>query len=213
MYNDDVNTKNWNDYFIEGTNVLKNKLGITDKELLLKKEVEISFFKLLELHVNPICMNFDSKHLCAIHYYLFSDIYDFAGKYRNVYMEKNNSYFASVNQIEPRLEEIFSSMNNEIKTVTSKYQFACFLAEYYVQLLYVHPFREGNGRTIREFIREFANEKSKYLLFGEVRFSWNNINEEIIESIINKSIAFRSAIELEFMKALEDVNKDVSYNR
>ena len=213
MFDNDINSKNWNNYFIEGTNVLKNKLGITDKTILMNKEIEITFFKLLELHLNPICMNFDSVHLKSIHYYLFNEIYEFAGKYRDVYMEKNNSYFASVNQIEPRLEEIFSSMNNEVNTITSKYQFACFLAEYYVQLLYVHPFREGNGRTIREFIREFANEKSKNLSFGEIYFSWNNIDEEVIESIINKSIAFRSVIELEFMKALDDFDKSVNYSK
>lgn len=206
MFSNDINTRNWNNYFIEGTNVLKNKLGITDKKLLSEKEIEISFLKLLALHVEPIYMDFDSKHLKAIHYYLFNEIYDFAGKIRNVYMEKNNSYFASVDEIESRLEEIFNSMNNEVKGISSKYQFACFLAEYYVQLLYVHPFREGNGRTIREFIREFANEKSKNLPFGEFHFSWNNVNKEVIDSMINKSIAFRSVIELEFMKALEKVD-------
>lgn len=213
MFSEELNTKNWNDYLIDGTDVLKNKLGILDNETLTKKETEITFQRLTDLYVEPICMNFNEKHLKAIHYYLFDDIYYFAGKYRNVYMEKNNSYFAPVDQIELRLEEIFRFMNDEVKNVSSKYHFACFLADCYAQLLNVHPFREGNGRTIREFIREFANEKSKDLPFGEIDFSWSNISGEAINSIINKSVAFRSVIELEFLKALESVDKVSNFSK
>lgn len=213
MFNDEINTKNWNAYFIDGTNVLKNKLGIINREQLIKKEIEITFLKLLELHIHPICMNFDINHLKAIHYYLFCDIYDFAGKYRNVYMEKNNSYFAPVDEIEYRLNEIFTSMNIDVTNVTNRYEFACFLAEYYIQLLHIHPFREGNGRVIREFIREFANEKSKYLPFGEIHFSWDNVDEAVIEEMIDKSLVFKSAIEFEFMKAIEFIDKNNSYSK
>lgn len=96
-------------------------------------------------------------------------------------------------------------MEESIKNVRSEYSFACFLAEYYAVLLNIHPFREGNGRTIREFIREYANAKSKELPFGEINFSWSNVDGEAIQSIIDKSLVFRSIIENEFLKALEKV--------
>ena len=80
------NDRNWNEYFIEGTNVLKNNLGITDKEELKEKEAEITFKKLIELHENPLDLGYGKEQFKAIHYYLFSDIYPFAGKYRTVYM-------------------------------------------------------------------------------------------------------------------------------
>ena len=105
------NDINWNNYFIEGTNTLKNKLGIVNREELLEKEIEISSRKLFDLYMEPINMNFDKEHLKAIHYHLFGDIYPFAGEYRNVYMQKNNSYFASVEDIDRRLDEIFMYMN------------------------------------------------------------------------------------------------------
>lgn len=208
MVSDEENTKRWNDYFIPGTNVLKNKLGIVDKDDLLKKETEITFYKLLQLQADPIQLNFDVEHLKAIHFYLFGDIYPFAGKYRTVYMEKNHSYFASVEDIDFKLKAIFETMDQEFSNIYSKYDFACFLAEFYVMLLNVHPFREGNGRTIREFIREYANEKSKQLPFGEVNFSWANVDSDAINSVVDKSMAFRSIIELEFMKAMENVSVD-----
>lgn len=201
------NDINWNNYFIEGTDILKNKLGIVDRDELLDKEVEITANKLFELYVTPIDMNFDKEHLKAIHYHLFSDIYPFAGEYRNVYMQKNNSYFASVEDIDRKLDEIFMYMNQEVKNICDKYSFAAFLANYYVLLLNVHPFREGNGRTIREFIREYANEMSKGMPFGSVDFSWSKVNGKEIESIINKSVAFKSLIELEFLKALVPKNE------
>lgn len=204
------NDINWSNYFIDGTNVLKNNLGITDNNYLKEKEAEITAIKLFELYVEPINLNFDENHLKAIHHYLFKDIYPFAGQYRNVYMQKNNSYFSPVEQIDIRLRETFKYMNDNLKNINNKYDFACFLAEFYVILQHIHPFREGNGRTIREFIREYANEKSKNFPFGPVNFSWNNVDGEAIYSIIDKSIAFRSIIELEFLKALEPIeNKKI----
>ena len=199
------NNINWESYFIEGTNVLKNNLGIVDSKELLNKEVEITAKKLVELYITPINVDFGKEHLKAIHYYLFSDIYPFAGQYRNVYMQKNNSYFAPVDEIDYKLDDIFLNMEIDIKNVYDKYSFACFLAKYYVLLLNVHPFREGNGRTIREFIREYANYKCKDLPMKEINFYWSNVDGEAIESIINKSLAYRSIIELEFLKALEDI--------
>lgn len=120
-------------------------------------------------------------------------------------MQKNHSYFAAVDEIEFKLQSILEIMNREVYQTRSKYDFACFLAEFYVMLLNVHPFREGNGRTIREFIREFADSKSRELPFGAIRFSWSNVDGEAINSVIDKSLAFRSIIELEFLKALESV--------
>ena len=200
------NDKNWNAYFYEGTDVLKNKLGITSYQELKEKEIEVTFERLLELQVNPIEMDFDENHLRAIHFYLFQDIYPFAGEYRTVYMEKNNSYFAAVNDIPIRLKDTLTQMKEEEKYITSRYSFASHLASYYVELLQIHPFREGNGRTIREFIREYANEKSKKLSFGEVEFSWNLVDQKALQENIDKAVAFHSSIELEFQKALQSKN-------
>jgi len=199
--------REWNEYFISGTDVLKNKLNINNSDELRKKEVEITLEKLLELYDNPIEGNFDKNHLKTIHKYLFEDIYPFAGEYRTVYMGKGNSYFSSVDDIDMRLDYTFDLMEKEFKSVTSRDMFASFLTTYYIELLYIHPFREGNGRSIREFIREYANEKSKELMFGQVDFRWDNVDKDEIHKYIDMSVAFRSNIELEFLKAMEVVNE------
>ena len=183
---------------------------------MLKKEAEITFEKLLELHNNPIILDFGEEHLRAIHQYLFEEIYKFAGEYRNVYMGKNNSYFASEEMISFRLKEAFRVAEEELKMVQydySGYGFAGVLTGLYIELLNIHPFREGNGRAIKEFIREYANEKSKQLGIGEINFSWNNVNTEEINLYIDKAIVFRSNIENEFMKAFEKVDKSSNYSK
>ena len=203
----------WDQYFYPNTNVLKNKLGIISKEQLAEKEIECSFNRLVELIETPIVGDFDELHLKQIHEYLFQDIYYFAGQYRNVNMEKNHHGFVSYEAIEKRVKEELELMMADEKEIHSKYDFACHLARYYVELLNIHPFREGNGRSIREFIREYANEKSKNYTFGPLEFSWSLINKDDVNKDIQYSIAFHSKIELAFLKALTPISQENAWKR
>jgi len=196
----------WESYLIPGTNVLKNKFNISNREELLQKEVEVSFLRNVELMENPISMDFDKEHLKAIHRYLFGDIYDFAGNYRTCYMQKNHSYFSPVEDIDSRLDYCFMVASQELKeNVSSKMDFAIHLSSLFCELLNIHPFREGNGRSVREFIREYANAKSQDLPFGPLEFNWDNVSRDTLNEVIGFSAAFRSAIDYEFFKALEPV--------
>lgn len=113
----DDNDIKWNAYFIPGTDVLKNKLGITNKEKLLERETEITVERSIELQKSPIVLDFGEAHLRAIHYYLFEKIYEFAGEYRVVYMGKNNSYFANEGDISSRVNMAFQVAEEELKMV------------------------------------------------------------------------------------------------
>ena len=148
--------KRWNDYFIEGTTVFKNYLGITNYDELMQKEADITFERLVELCENPIEGNFDKKHLCDIHRYIFGDIYPFAGKYRTVYMTKPGAYFVSEKEIDKHLDIVLNEMKVDFKKCHTLQDYSNFLAQSYCDIFIVHPFREGNSRTIREFIREFV---------------------------------------------------------
>ena len=203
----------WAAYFYPNTEVLKNKFDITDKKALRETEIEGSFNRLVELIDNPIVGKFDAFHLRQIHEYLFQDIYYFAGQYRNVNMERNHHGFTDYEMIDKSVNEELRLMAIEEKNIYSKYDFACHLARYYAELLNIHPFREGNGRTIREFIREYANEKSKNYAFGPLEFSWSLINKDDINENIQYSIAFRSIIELAFLKALTPISQENAWKR
>ena len=187
----DIEDINWNSYFIEGTNVLKNKLGITDYDELKKKEYEITLKRLVELHLSPIDDTFDAKHLRDIHKYLFGDIFEFAGEYRIVNTAKNfSSPFADYRTIDKKLNECLSNIDEKvIGNAHSSFLYAEALAKMYYELIQIHPFREGNGRTIREFVREYVESRNKYFndVYYELDFNNKNVDKsKLFEGTISR---------------------------
>lgn len=145
-------------YCYPGTDVLINKLNIHDYDKLQKAERLHTASRLMELHDNPIVGKFDLEHLKSIHKYIFQDLYEFAGKIRTVEISKEKSLFAFVPQIEVffyqniteplRLEKYLQDLNRT--------DFSQRAAHFLGEINAVHPFREGNGRAQREFIRTLA---------------------------------------------------------
>jgi cell filamentation protein len=197
----------WDSYFFPGTNILRNKLNIHDNDELKQKEAEITFEKLVDLYIKPIQGNFDSEHWKNIHKYLFEDIYDWAGEYRYVNMRKETG-FTEVQNIGIFLDGELELMNQGIKSVYSTYSLAMFIAEYYVHLMEIHPFREGNGRSCREFLRQFVAEKTKNLPCGPHELDWTRFDGDVILNNVQFSMVFRGQIEMEFLKALVPLEKE-----
>lgn len=201
---------NWEEYFISGTDTLKNKLSITNKEELLEKEKIIALKKLTLLELFPVEGNFDSKHLKDIHKFIFEDIYPFAGLYRNCTLAKTTRSFYDPEIIEDELSKALKSMNDEYKNIKSKEGYAFFLADTYYNLMTIHPFREGNGRSVREFLREFVISKNNELGFSyDLDFSKVNKND-MLKAVEYKYI-YPSMLMMEFYKALieaPDINKN-----
>ena len=194
----------WNSYFYPGTEVLKNKLGLINQEELGKREAEITFEKLVELYENPIKGNFDAEHLRSIHRYLFDEIYDWAGEYRNVYMKKEETYFQSEDKIGEALAYDLDILNQEVLHINSKFELADFLARNYINIQHIHPFREGNSRTIREFFRQFVLEKTPLLGTGPMELDFTEMNPDVLATarkFITRS--FPGEIVVEFNKALK----------
>lgn len=198
----------WNEYFIEGTNVLKNKLGITNKEELSKNEKIITLKKLAYLEMFPIEGKFDSDHLRKIHYFLFNDIYYFAGEYRKCTMARFRE-FENPNRIKERLKDELDKMNKEVKNILSIDGYSYFLAEEYYELMVIHPFREGNGRSVREFLREFVLSKKEQLPFN-VELDFTKINPDEFLMAVKDKYLYPSLLQMLFKNALvkADVKED-----
>ncbi len=141
----------------KNSEVLENKLNIRDSKKLLAMEAKITAAKLLSLRQKGITGDFDKSHFLKIHEYLFEDIYPFAGKVRNENISKGEFRFAQFEYIEPELEKLLNQLKKEnyLKGL-DKVALVKKLAYYLAELNVLHPFREGNGRTIREFIRQLA---------------------------------------------------------
>ena len=151
-------------YCYPESNVLVNYFDIKDNSILEKVERKIVLAKLYILRQNQRTMKFDINSFLDIHKFLFEDIYPFAGKLRTENIAKDNFSFAEWEYIEDELTKLLAELKEEnfLHGLTRE-QLAKRLAYYMSELNVLHPFREGNGRTIREFIRELAYDNG-YLL-------------------------------------------------
>ena len=121
---------------------IENKLGITDSAELARLEEKISKTNALALFEtgNLDLLDAGKFHgLAQIHKALFADIYDFAGQIRTVNIAKGNFRFASVMYLEAALRHIDAMPQSNFDEIVEKY----------VEMNIAHPFREGNGRSMR----------------------------------------------------------------
>ena len=155
-------------YCYPDSDVLINKLDFRNLDNLLLVERRFTMLRLLELMDNPIKGKFNLKHLQAIHAYIFQDIYDWAGKIRTVDIAKGNM-FCKVELIQEQADLLFGKLKKESYLEGLEEEtFVKRLAYYFSEINALHPFREGNGRSQREFIRSLADHCGYVLLFDKV---------------------------------------------
>lgn len=122
--------------------VLENKLNITSSSELERVEEKMSKEKAVGLFENKIIGQFEVgtfNGLAEIHKYLFEDIYEFAGQIRSVNISKGNFRFAPVLYLGDALRKIDNMPQDNFDQIIEKY----------VEMNIAHPFREGNGRSMR----------------------------------------------------------------
>ncbi|MBQ3736747.1 MAG: putative adenosine monophosphate-protein transferase Fic [Candidatus Methanomethylophilaceae archaeon] len=152
-------------YCYPGTDVLKNKLNIHDKEILSDAERSISLVRMIELEEHPIRGNYDLGHLKRIHKALFGDIFEWAGQLRTVDISKG-TMFCKCEYIESNANKLFRELKDENNLIGLKMEdMASRLAYYLCEINAIHPFREGNGRTQRLFVKQLAFDAGYYLDF------------------------------------------------
>lgn len=135
--------------------VLKNKIGIKSKkkldnaETLLLADTYTHFFKLLKEDK----VKFNLSLLFSIHRYFFETLYDWAGEIRTVDISKEGVLFAPVKYIDKSLKVFEILLKKELpKHSDTKEELSKKLAIIHNEFNIIHPFREGNGRTIRLFL-------------------------------------------------------------
>ncbi|MFY9287929.1 MAG: Fic family protein [Alphaproteobacteria bacterium] len=161
------------DHYIDAkTGILKNRLGITSEVELEKAEADFAGSRSFQLSKSPLPGKFDFDHLKAIHYYLFKDLYEWAGQARDIDIAKGDNFFAHHSHIEAAAAEMSAKLAEEkYLNGLSKSAFAERAAFYLGELNALHPFREGNGRAQREFISHLAYKNGYFI-------EWKNINQQ-----------------------------------
>lgn len=153
----------------EGTTCLINNFGITDEKQLSKIEADITFARASELATSPIKGKFDIAHYKSIHYYLFKDLYNWAGKFRTVNISKKGTQFAKVNELENLCVKCFERLKSKNYLQNTSFDsFVENIVDLYCTLNILHPFREGNGRTERIFISQLIRFNGYAIDFSEI---------------------------------------------
>jgi cell filamentation protein len=171
--------------------VLVNKLNITDQIELARAEEKISKQKAKQL--------FDSGDihkvevgtfagLAFIHTYLFEDIYDFAGKIRDVNIAKGTTAFARVIYLEQSLKNIDAMQQKTFDEIVEKY----------VEMNVAHPFREGNGRATRIWLDLMLKKETQRVV------DWNRVDKEDYLSAMQRSVVKDLEIKAVLKQALTD---------
>ena len=144
---------------------LKNKLGIDNSAELAREEERISKKKALELFESGMLDTLEAgkfSALKAIHKYLFDEIYDFAGEIRNVNIAKGNFRFAPLMYLEAALKNIDRMPQSNFDEIVEKY----------VEMNIAHPFREGNGRSMRIWLDLIFKTELKKVV------DWSKVDKE-----------------------------------
>lgn len=175
--------------------VLQNKLNITNQIELNKLEEKISKQKAKQLFDSGEIGKIEVgtfKGLSQIHKYLFEDIYEFAGKIRNVNISKHNFRFAPLIYLE-------TSLNNIEKMPQDNYE---HIIEKYVEMNIAHPFREGNGRATRIWLDLILKKEISKVV------DWNLVDKEDYLSAIERSVVKDIEIKYLLKNALTDKIND-----
>ena len=141
-------------YVYPGTSVLRNRLGTTDPDYLDKQERALVA---LRMRRNVPHGAFDLAHLRAIHRHLFQDIYDWAGELRTVEISKGRQQFQFRKFIETGMADVHGRLaRSRFLKGLSATGFAEQAAVILGDINYIHPFREGNGRTQLQYLKQLA---------------------------------------------------------
>jgi cell filamentation protein len=150
-------------YLYEDAPVLKNLLGIKDAKLLERAEADITAFYFSDVDGAAQSMEFDLSRLLAIHKYIFGDIYEWSGTLRTIPMVKGERVlggdtvrYSQPDDIEHDCAAVLKKLNSTKWKSLGVHETAETFTKLIAALWQVHPFREGNTRTIITFGTQFA---------------------------------------------------------
>lgn len=175
--------------------VLSNKLNITSQLELAQAEEKLSKQKAKQLFDSGDIAKVECgtyAGLALIHAYLFEDIYDFAGKVRNVNIAKGNFRFAPLMYLEAALKHIDTMPQSTFDEIIEKY----------VEMNVAHPFREGNGRATRIWLDLILKAEIKQVV------DWNQVDKEEYLSAMQRSPVKDLEIKALLKQALTDQIND-----
>ncbi len=198
--------------FEPGSNdqVLKNKLGITSPDEIDRREKEEQLRAMDDLtELFDRDHRFNAEDICSMHKIWLGNVYEWAGKYRQVKMSKGDFTFAFPEQIPKLMTEVergplYVFTPCHVKTHD---EIANALAVVHTELVLIHPFREGNGRVARmlailmglqaglpplDFQDMITKDKEEYIQAIHISVSGNYAPmKKVFTAVIRKTLRVR----------------------
>ena len=203
--------------------VLINKYDIKNLDLLhIVESDNAAYYQSMVVSGNTdYKFDFNINSYLDLHKKLFSRVYYFAGEIRDEFIYKScepyldrKTPFCLPRFIRENLNNILREMEQRVSIIKGRDDLVKYLAYYYGELNMIHPFREGNGRTLRTYFLLLVEELNKYFTFGEFELDYSLWNEEdknslIKYSIINSVNGDTAGIEMCFDKVVVAIDKKV----
>jgi cell filamentation protein len=161
-------------YVIPGSECLQNLLGLTDLNELRTVEARIISIRDVELARTVLPGEYNLAHLQAFHHHLFQDVYSWAGQLRTVDIAKDGLRFGNWKFVDEQVSAVLAKLEDDNWLASlPRETFVVKLAFYYGEINAVHPFREGNGRAQRAFLRQLSAAAGWHLDWSELNKSDN----------------------------------------
>ncbi|AUI60554.1 Fic family protein [Amycolatopsis sp. BJA-103] len=184
-------------YSLPDGKCLRNKLDIEDPETFKQVEARIVSIRDVELARQSLPGEYTLEHLQGFHHALFKDVYDWAGKTRTVNIAKGASNFCPWRFVDEQTSAVLGNLETDGWLLgLDRDNFLERLAWYYSELNAMHPFREGNGRTLRAFLRQLSAAAGW-------RLDWSALNKD--DNNAASSHSLRTTATTELIKVLAPV--------
>jgi cell filamentation protein len=192
-------------YLIPGTSLLRNSFGADDHEMLTDLEFVATAGRMAFWHSRLADGDVSAGDIDAraLHRRLFSDVYEWAGRYRVCELRLGDEVFARQSSVQRRMDRVGGAARALAAAMDGSDQaLADGLSSLYAEYNYVHPFREGNGRTGTLLLHTVATLRGRRLDFGAIsRAEWYTASRESMPSRRNGKADHRPLIPL-FARAL-----------
>ncbi len=170
----------WDGYLLEDKRTLRNLVGARTPEQLRNAEDHLVEARALTLREHGLPDSYGLDGLRAIHRHLFQDVYEWAGEVRTVSIRKGrDGWFAPLDRIAPTMQAVGEQIarTENLRGIDPE-RIPGTLAQVYNLTNQAHPFREGNGRTQREYITALARESGHHIDWTRVTVGRGDLESE-----------------------------------
>jgi len=206
-------------YKYPDSDVLRNKFNIQDSQALDRLERQLATDRITE---GVPSGKFDLDHLCAIHHHIFQDIYEWAGELRKVDFHKGDMWFHPKDRIGFAMLDVHKRLTEQsfLKSLTPE-EYARQAGVIIGDINLIHPFREGNGRTQLQYLKQLTNQAGHSIDLSRLQGkSWikasieaNKAEYGLMQDCISKALVNREKVKKQPANPADKIRQKLKHDK